>query len=475
MRTRLEDYETMPMSRKAIAAVLPLSPVLLLAGCLIMDGSFRSKELHSFSFRSEDNEGLRKDYVGKIDRDAKIVAISIPDYVDASRLAARIVHGAAVARLDGGERETGGLIAADYRSTRKLSLSSYDDETDVYSIVPTRVPPDAAANVELFRLCGSRSPYAGDRRVWTLAEGTVLDASNGSCRVDIDYGFGLDPTRLFLDFRTNAIKLTASGRTLQIPKDGEGSWYEIREDSPNWLDFSAPVDMVATAEDLSEHRYALTVAIKTSLSRLVLPAADNPSLKRDYLAAIDQTGKKATIVLPAFPGLDPSRLRARAEYKGKGIRIGPLASEEEIGLDLTVASSLTVAGDSRDQETSYALALETRPLSSRKALGSIRIGTLSRYPVAENELAWECFKDSISCEFPSSVDLAALYVEPLIDGAAVYVKETGALLHVRTDGEKNVKRQGNFVDFTRPVTLVVEAEDGSSVEYATNIRNAAPR
>ncbi|MDP3177615.1 MAG: hypothetical protein Q8M76_06905, partial [Spirochaetaceae bacterium] len=232
-------------SRRSLILLVSLLP--LASGCLILDGSFREREMDSFCFRPTDNPSLLGTYYAEIDSTAGEIHIRLPDTIDATSLAPEFTfHGVKV--LVGGREQENGVSRQDFTRPLTYSVLGMDDESTDYRIVVNIAPPRGNKGFVPFEVSARRESYPD----WNTSR------SMNGLDYNFDYFWDFDLTAVTISFRTDGVMVSDDdGADISLyspyPNIAGGSFLQ----SSVTLDVSQPVGFRVTAEDGSSAVYTV--------------------------------------------------------------------------------------------------------------------------------------------------------------------------------------------------------------------------
>jgi len=246
------------MRINSILELLTLALLSSLVSCVFTDGSFHTKELLSLRLTMADNPSLRKEYVAAIDQGTSTIRLNVPTYVDPSHLVPRFEFDGIAVSGDSLGWESGKTFV-DLSTTRTVQVKGLDDQERNYTLTVTRTPPDAstgfaveAIDSSLYLSYNGTTYYGRNEQYWSHS--TTADANHLVFTRYNDYGPWPNRTHLYLEYQTLAISVSAGTSNLI-----SGSLYQGAFSEANWLDFTNPVVLTLTAEDLSTRTLTITL------------------------------------------------------------------------------------------------------------------------------------------------------------------------------------------------------------------------
>lgn len=127
--------------------------VFLASSCLIVDGSFHDKHIDGLWLTVADNPTLRVGYGDGVEGGQKTIALTVPNYFDASHAVLHIDWTGEILRVNGTE-VSGPTVTVDLSLSLVLSVAGKDREFREYQVETTAVAPSSVKTVSLW-------PWAG--------------------------------------------------------------------------------------------------------------------------------------------------------------------------------------------------------------------------------------------------------------------------------------------------------------------------
>lgn len=216
--------------------------------------------LKTFSLSMTNNPTLRRNIGATIDTSAKKVQIEVPNYVVASSLVPTFGLPVGTSSSVNGTPVISGTTPWDLSKEQSVVLT-LKNQTATYQVVPIPVPASTVKEVTALSLYGSvnRAPPFLPTSTDKFSVTTAVTGSYAYKLTKSSYYYGeskISPAMVYLELTTSGISAEVGGKKLAL-----GSVSSTNYSVNNWVDFTSPVVVTITAEDLSTQTYAYTLVL----------------------------------------------------------------------------------------------------------------------------------------------------------------------------------------------------------------------
>ncbi|MDY6934825.1 MAG: hypothetical protein SVZ03_11490 [Spirochaetota bacterium] len=304
----------------------------------------------------------------------------------------------------------------DFTSSVKYTVTAADNSKKEYTIT-VDIAPNHAKDILTFRFLASEN-LALNSNVISIIDNTTVNAT---------VPFGTDVTHLRPD-------ITISGQSIN-PSDGE------------YVNFTNPVSYIVKAADGSIKKYTITLDIAPNHAKDILTfeflASENSSLAADVTCTVNNS----TVNAIAPFGTNVTNLKPDITISGQSTNP---SDGEYVDFTNPVTYIVTAANGTTKE---YTITLDIAPNHAKDIL-TFEFLASENLVLSENVVG-SVHDFTVEAIVPFGTDVTNLKPDITITGQSINPSD------------------GEYVDFTNPVTYVVTAADGDTKGY-TVIVNIAP-